>query len=134
MNGGCVLAGGALFGGLDRDALAAIGIDAGAVRAKIEASFGPGALIHVGQAAPRGPRLAAANPAVYPALDGRGFLPHGPGAVPSRGNGLREAQARHDTQFSTEHLALGLLAVDEGLVPPILPALGCQHRRCTPRS
>jgi hypothetical protein len=49
------LAGGALFGGLDRDTLAAIGIDVDAVRTRIETSFGPGALIQAGQAAPRGP-------------------------------------------------------------------------------
>jgi ATP-dependent Clp protease ATP-binding subunit ClpA len=119
------LAGGALFGGLDRDALAAIGIDVGAVRARIEASFGPGALIQAGQAAPRRPRLARLNPRRVSGAGRDGaFLPHGPGAGQSLGNALREAQARHVTQFSTEHLALGLLAVDEGLVPPILSALG----------
>jgi Clp amino terminal domain, pathogenicity island component len=36
--------GAVLFGGLDRDALAAIGIDLNAVRARIESSFGPEAL------------------------------------------------------------------------------------------
>ncbi|HEY0718323.1 MAG TPA: Clp protease N-terminal domain-containing protein, partial [Streptosporangiaceae bacterium] len=33
-----------MFGGLDRDALASIGIDLDEVRTRIEASFGPGAL------------------------------------------------------------------------------------------
>jgi Clp amino terminal domain, pathogenicity island component len=47
--------GAVLFGGLDRDALAAIGIDLGAVRARIESSFGPEALT---QAARREPRLS----------------------------------------------------------------------------
>ena len=57
------LAGGVLFGDLDRDALAAIGINAGAVRARMEASFGPGALIHAGQAASLGdPACARLNP------------------------------------------------------------------------
>jgi hypothetical protein len=61
------LGGGAgLFGGLDRDALATIGIDLDAVRARIEASFGPQALTNAAQAAyrarrrrpgPRPPRL-----------------------------------------------------------------------------
>ena len=37
-------AGAGLFGGLDKDALATIGIDLDAVRARIEASFGPAAL------------------------------------------------------------------------------------------
>jgi hypothetical protein len=36
--------GAVLFGGLDQDALAAIGIDLDAVRARIESSFGPEAL------------------------------------------------------------------------------------------
>jgi hypothetical protein len=44
-------AGGGLFGGLDRDALATIGIDLDAVRARIEASFGPQALSNAAQAA-----------------------------------------------------------------------------------
>jgi hypothetical protein len=39
--------GAVLFGGLDRDALAAIGIDLDAVRARIESSFGPEALTQV---------------------------------------------------------------------------------------
>jgi hypothetical protein len=59
-------AGASLFGGLDRDALATIGIDLDAVRARIEASFGPQALTNAAQAAyrarrrrpgPRPPRL-----------------------------------------------------------------------------
>ena len=45
--------GAVLFGGLDRDALAAIGIDLDAVRARIESSFGPEALT---QAVYREPR------------------------------------------------------------------------------
>ena len=119
------LAGGALFGDLDRDALAAIGIDVGAVRARIEASFGPGALTQAGQAAPpRAPPAQAESPPCVRRRTGWGFLPHGPGAGQSLVNARREAQARHDTQFGTEHLALGLLAVNEGLVPPILSALG----------
>jgi Clp amino terminal domain, pathogenicity island component len=52
------------------------------------------------------------------------FLPHGPGAGQSLRNALREAHARYGTQIGTEHLAFGLLDVDEGLVPPILAALG----------
>jgi ATP-dependent Clp protease ATP-binding subunit ClpA len=118
-------AGGSLFGGLDRDALAAIGIDVGAVRARIEASFGPGAVVQAGQAAGRGPRLARRNPRRVSGAERDGvFLPHGPGVGQSLRNALREAQARHDTRIGTEYLALGLLAVNEGLVPGILSALG----------
>jgi ATP-dependent Clp protease ATP-binding subunit ClpA len=116
------LAGGGLLGGLDRDALAAIGIDADAVRTRIEASFGPGALV---QADHRGSRLARLNPRrVSGAERGGVFLPHGPGVGQSLRNALREAKARHGTQIGVEHLALGLLAVSEGLVPCILSALG----------
>jgi hypothetical protein len=50
-------------------------------------------------------------------------LPHGPGAEQSLRNARREAQARHDALAGVEHLALGLLAVNEGLVPAILSAL-----------
>jgi hypothetical protein len=42
-----------LFGGLDRDALAAIGIDLDAVRARIGSSFGPEALAQVVHREPR---------------------------------------------------------------------------------
>ena len=45
--------GAVLFGGLDRDALAAIGIDLDAVRARIESSFGPEALTQVVRREPR---------------------------------------------------------------------------------
>jgi hypothetical protein len=49
-------AGAGLFGGLDSDALATIGIDLDAVRARIEASFGPQALARAARAAHRDPR------------------------------------------------------------------------------
>jgi hypothetical protein len=45
--------GAVLFGGLDRDALAAIGIDLDAVRARIEPSSGPEALTQVVHREPR---------------------------------------------------------------------------------
>jgi hypothetical protein len=44
-------AGGALFAGLDPGALATVGVDLDAVRGRIEASFGAGALSRAGQAA-----------------------------------------------------------------------------------
>jgi Clp amino terminal domain, pathogenicity island component len=45
--------GAVLFGGLDRDALAAAGIDLDLVRAGIESSFGPEALAHAVHREPR---------------------------------------------------------------------------------
>ena len=50
--------GAVLFGGLDRDALAAIGIDLDAVRARIESSFGPEALTQAVHREPRPSGLA----------------------------------------------------------------------------
>ena len=33
-------------------------------------------------------------------------------------------QARHDSYIGVEHVALGLIAMNSGLLPPILSALG----------
>ncbi len=150
-------AGAGLFADLDRDALASIGIDLDAVRARIEASFGPEALTQADQAvhrehrpstpglvrrwrrwrrarravpaAPAGAVPAAPIPApagLYQATGARptGHIPFTPGAKKSLQNALREAQARHDTNLGVEHIALGLIAANSGLVPPILSALG----------
>jgi hypothetical protein len=45
--------GNALFGGLDADALGAVGVDLGAVRARIESSFGPDVLDQAARASHR---------------------------------------------------------------------------------
>jgi hypothetical protein len=45
--------GDALFGGLDADALGAVGVDLGAVRARIESSFGPDLLDRAARASHR---------------------------------------------------------------------------------
>jgi Clp amino terminal domain, pathogenicity island component len=151
-------AGAGLFGNLDQDALAAIGIDMDAVRARIEASFGPDDLTRAGQAVHRPPRPSRLNPRpamhgvlrslrrrrvrrAVPAAPGprpaeatgryraagalpTGHLPFTPRAKKSLENSLREAEALHDQHIGVEHLALGLLAMNSGLVPPILSALG----------
>jgi ATP-dependent Clp protease ATP-binding subunit ClpA len=150
-------AGASLFADLDRDALASIGIDLDAVRARIEAAFGPEALTRAGQALHRRPRPSRLNPrrAVPPSLVRRwrrwrrgrravaappapaatglyqatgprppGHIPFTPGAKKTLANAVREAQARQDTCIGVEHIALGLVAIDSGLVPPILSALG----------
>jgi Clp amino terminal domain, pathogenicity island component len=54
--------GAALFAGLDPDALAAVGVDLGAVRDQVEASFGPDALARAGQATHQKPRRPAGLP------------------------------------------------------------------------
>jgi len=150
-------AGASLFADLDRDALASIGIDLDAVRARIEAAFGPEALTRAGQAMHRRPRPSRLNPrrAVPPSLVRRwrrwrrwrravaappapaatglyqatgpcppGHIPFTPGAKKTLANAVREAQTRQDTCIGVEHIALGLVAIDSGLVPPILSALG----------
>jgi ATP-dependent Clp protease ATP-binding subunit ClpA len=63
-------AGAGLFVDLDQDALSVIGIDLDAVRARIEASFGTGALARASQAVHQRPRPSRLNPrrAVPPRL------------------------------------------------------------------
>jgi len=70
----------ALFGDLDGEALAAIGIDVNAVRASIEASFGPDALAQAGQALHREPRVRRLDPRRVSGAGRPGaFLRHSPG-------------------------------------------------------
>ncbi len=69
-------AGADLFGSLDRDALAAIGIDLDAVRARIEASFGSQALARADFELQRGTKLEAGPAIPFRArLDPRRTLP-----------------------------------------------------------
>ena len=60
-------AGASLFSGLDRDALAAIGIDLGAVRARIESSFEADALAQAEPAPPPPRRARLAHGPLAPA-------------------------------------------------------------------
>jgi ATP-dependent Clp protease ATP-binding subunit ClpC len=53
-----------------------------------------------------------------------GHIPFTPGAKQCLHNTLREAVARHDSGIGVEHIALGLLATNRGLVPPILEEVG----------
>jgi ATP-dependent Clp protease ATP-binding subunit ClpA len=147
-------AGAGLLGGLDRDALAAVGIDLDTVRARIESSFGPQALTQAGQAVQRktraGPawhrgrlssalirrwhrhRRAAMAPIPLRAATGlwrrdRGgalFHPFTPSARHSLESIRREARAQHDTTPGVEHVALALLSMTDGPVPVILASLG----------
>ena len=158
-------AGAGLFGDLDPDALSAIGIDLDAVRARIEASFGPEALTQAARAVHRGPRPSWLNPrraipaslvrswrrrrrarravSAAPAPSPRpadatgryraagslpaGHLPFTPRAKKSLENSLREAQALNDEHIGVEHVALALIGMHSGLVPPILLALGASR-------
>jgi hypothetical protein len=138
-------------GGLDRDALAFLGIDLDVVRARIEAAFGPDALTRAVPAGCRSrrpawgkgplaeltrrrhrrPRRNAALPAgpfrQRPALAGPfpgGHIPFTPRAKKTLQLSLREAEALHDTCIGVQHLALALLALKDGTVPVIVSALG----------
>jgi hypothetical protein len=118
------LSGGGLFGDLDRGALAAVGVDIDAVRATTEASFGQEALTRAARAVHRKPRWFDPRPVAFAGRDGA-YLPLGPGAGQAFQGARREAQARGATQpFGVEDLAPAILAVSEGLVAPILSALG----------
>jgi len=139
------------LGGLDRQALAFIGIDLDTVRARIEAAFGPDALTRAASAAGRSRRPAwGKGPLAELARrrrrrDGRNahppadpYRPRKPVAGPAPGGhipftprakktlelALREALALNDNHVGVEHLALALLRQDNGTVPGILSGLG----------
>jgi hypothetical protein len=118
------LSGAGLLGDLDRDALATVGVDIDAVRATTEASFGQEALTRAARAVHRKPPWFDPRPVSFAERDGV-FLPHGPGAGQALTSAVRRARVRHAAQpAGVEDLALGILAISEGLVPPILSALG----------
>jgi ATP-dependent Clp protease ATP-binding subunit ClpA len=118
------LSGSGLFGDLDRDALATVGVDIDAVRATTGASFGQEALARAASAVYRKPRWFDPRRGAFTGRDGA-FLPLGPGAGQALQRARREAQARPAAQpAGVEDLALGILAVSEGLVPRVLSGLG----------
>jgi len=117
------LSGAGLFGDLDRDALTSIGIDVDAVRAATEASFGRAALARTARDVHRGPGRFSPRRRAGATRDGV-FLPHGPGTNQALLSARREAAAGHVVQADVEHIARGILAVSEGLVPAILSRLG----------
>ena len=136
------------LGGLDREALAFIGIDLDVVRARIEAAFGPDALTRTLPAARRSRRPAwgkgplagltrrwrrrrapvPAGPFLQPpAFAGPapgGHIPFTPRAKKTLQLALREAETLHDNHIGVQHLTLALLALTDGTVPAILSALG----------
>ena len=138
------------LGGLDRQALAFIGIDVDVVRARIEAAFGPDALTRALPAcrsrrpawgkgplaeltrrrrrrrARRNAPLPAGPPRQRPASAGPapgGHIPFTPRAKKSLELSLREAKALHDNYIGVQHLTLALLAMKDGMVPVVLSAL-----------
>jgi hypothetical protein len=132
--------GASLFDVLDRDALAAIGIDLDAVRGRVEAAFGAGALIAPPARRPRGRhwvrrRVRRARRARWAAAPGEG-AGHGPRRVPFTPrarkclmHAVREARAEHAGPIGVEHLGLAIVSMTDGAVPPILSALGSSGPR-----
>jgi ATP-dependent Clp protease ATP-binding subunit ClpA len=93
------------LGDADAEALKAIGIDLNEVRAKVEETFGPGALR-------------------VPASPKRGFFQK-PGRFSMRARkvlelSLREAIRLHDNFIGPEHILLGLIREGEGLAVKIM--------------
>ena len=113
-------AGGSLFDTLDRDALTTIGIDLDTVRERIEAAFGPDAL------APAAParRWRRSRP-------GRvtGHIPLTRRAKKCLEGSLSEARAHSSGDLGAEHIALALLAMDDGVPHRILSVIGASAPR-----
>jgi ATP-dependent Clp protease ATP-binding subunit ClpA len=121
------LSGGGLFGDLDRDALASVGIDIEAVVDRVSRSLGPAALHKASRAAFRerrvrwwDPRRRYVGPGAH--MNGR-FLPADTGMPQILHHAHLEEQARQDSQIDVQHLALGMLSVTKGLAPAVLAAL-----------
>ncbi|GAA1579390.1 Clp protease N-terminal domain-containing protein [Kribbella sancticallisti] len=120
---------GILSGGqpvLDRDALAAFGIDLDAVQERVEAAFGPGALTR--PVSPSGRRRGwrrrrcESGPPI-------GGIPFTPWAKKCLADALREMTVRHDAVVGVEHIALALTVMTEGMAPRIFSRLGVSTAR-----
>ena len=113
-------AGGSLFDALDRDALTTIGIDLDTVRERIESAFGPAAL------APDAPgrRWRRSRPGGV-----TGDIPLTRRAKKCLEGSLREARADSGGQLGAEHIALALLAMDNGVPHRILSVIGASAPR-----
>jgi ATP-dependent Clp protease ATP-binding subunit ClpA len=96
-------------------ALRSIGIDLGAVREAVEASFGPGALE---RARTSRQRLRRRRRVVS------GHIPFTPRAKKVLELSLREALRLHHNEIRTEHVLLGLLREGQGLAALLLVARG----------
>jgi Clp amino terminal domain, pathogenicity island component len=123
------LSGGGLFGDLDRDALATVGIDVSAVVDSVSRSLGPAALHRASRAAFKGRRVRWWDPRrryVGPGSHRDGvFMPAPPGSGVAQilHHAHLEEQASQDPQIDVQHLALGMLSVTRGLAPAVLAAL-----------
>jgi ATP-dependent Clp protease ATP-binding subunit ClpA len=105
------------FCGSDADALRAIGIDLDTVRAKVEESFGPGALDLVDRRRGRRSRRCGGP-------GGPGEIPFTPRSKKVLELALRQALKLRHSHVGSEHVLLGLVAEGEGLAAEVLVALG----------
>ena len=141
-------------GDLDKEALASIGIDLDAVRARVEAAFGPDALTralpaeshsrrpawgkgplaeltrrrrrrHAGHNAPQ-PAGPVGNAQPLSGPPPRAHIPFTPRAKKTIELSLREAEALHDSSIGAQHITLALLIPQDGTVARILAALDVQ--------
>jgi ATP-dependent Clp protease ATP-binding subunit ClpA len=104
----------------DRDALAAIGIDLDEVRERAQATFGPHAL-RLPQTQRSRRRWGRRSGCDVP---GSGHIPFTPRAKKCLELSLREALALRHRNIAAEHIALGVLRVNDGLARQVLDALG----------
>ncbi len=102
--------------GQDAEALESIGIDLDAVKAKLEETFGPGALDELSRPPKRG--------GWWRRRDSGGRSPFTPRAKKVLELSLREAIALKHNYIGTEHLLLGLLREGNGLGAKILADAG----------
>jgi Clp amino terminal domain, pathogenicity island component len=116
---------GSLFDALDRDALTTIGIDLDAVRERLEAAFGPGALA---PDAPAPRRWRRPRPGQRPGPV-TGPVPLTRKARKCLDGSRRQAQADPGGQLGAQHIALALLAMDDGVPHRILSAIGASAPR-----
>ncbi|MDQ3897713.1 MAG: Clp protease, partial [Actinomycetota bacterium] len=96
-----------LLTGADADALRAIGIDMETVRARIEESFGPGALERA--------RFGGCRRGLS-----RGPIPFSPRSKKVLELSLREALRLRHNYIGTEHVLLGLVRENDGVAAKIL--------------
>jgi hypothetical protein len=116
-------------GAIDAEALATIGIDLDAVRARVERAFGPGALSYPVRCSRRPAwrriRLPGHRPSRRPRSLASGHLPLTTRARQMLECAQGEARTQQAVTAGADHLALAVIATDRGgMAPAILSALG----------
>ena len=104
---------------IDKDALAAIGIDLEAVTARVEEAFGPGAL----DGAPSRARRRGRRQRALVSPPGMA-TPFTANAKKCLEGALRQAVSTHDGHIGVAHMAVSLLSMRAGMAPRILTELG----------